>query len=111
MTSPENALPTGGAWAAILAAAIGCACFGILADLAEISKPISKALNFYNPTGDLSGKSTLGVVAWLVAWGILHMRWKDRDIHCPGRITLVSLILILLALVMVFPPFVEMIAG
>ena len=54
----------GPVWAAIISASAGCAAFGLLVDLAEASKSFSNALNFYNPTGDLSGKSTVAVVSW-----------------------------------------------
>ena len=111
MISPNHTTPTGGAWAAVLAAAIGCACFGLVTDLAEMSKSISKVLTFHAPTGDLSGKSTVGVVAWLLAWVILHACWNDRDIRRPGGVTIISVVLLLTGLVLVFPPFVDMITG
>lgn len=111
MKTTHDAVPTGGAWAAILAAAIGCACFALLTDLAEISRSVSAGLNFHSPTGDLSGKSTIGVAAWLLAWGILHACWRKREIRRPGGVTLISVALLLLGLVLVFPPFVEMITG
>jgi hypothetical protein len=111
MTSTDNAAPTGGAWAAVLAAAIGCACFGVVTDLAEMWKPVSKALTFHFPTGDLSGKSTVGAIAWLVAWGILHACWNGRNIRRPGGVTAISVVFLLLGLVLIFPPFVEMITG
>ena len=59
MTSAsDNSAPAqnGQGWAAILAAAICCFAMGVIIDLAEASTGISKALNLYNPTGDLSGK-------------------------------------------------------
>ena len=111
MISEDTTLPTGGAWAAILASAIGCVGFSVAADLAEVSKPISNVLNIYDPTGDLSGKSTFGVIVWLVAWALLHARWRTRNIKCPGRMTVISAIIVLLALIMVFPPFVELFAA
>ena|SRR6185312_13410604 len=105
MHSTDQTSPTGSAWAAILAAAIGCASFGILVDLAEAFKPVSKKLSFYAPTGDLSGKSTLAVAAWLLCWAILHVSWKKRDIQRTGTILTIVLLLILFALVATFPPF------
>jgi len=111
MTSTENTSPNGGAWAAILAAAIGCAAFAVVTDLAEKFKPISKLLTFHLPTGDLSGKSTVGVVVWLLAWGILHARWSGRTIARPGGIIFLSVVLLLVGLVLIFPPFVEMITA
>src|SRR5271169_682871 len=93
---PEK-LPNGPAWACILASAIGCATLGLLIDLAEAFKSVSNRLNFYNPTGDLSGKTTLAVIIWLIAWAVLHTRWKNRRIDSPGMILAITLILILLA--------------
>jgi len=101
---PET-LPNGPAWAGILAAGVGCATLGLLVDLAEASKSFSNALNFYNPTGDLSGKTILSVILWLMAWAVLHTCWKNRRIQSPGKITFITVILIVLALIAVFPPF------
>jgi hypothetical protein len=108
MTSAsDNSAPAqnGQVWAAILAAAIGCFAMGVIIDLAEAFTGISKALNLYNPTGDLSGKSSLGVLIWLCAWGVLHILWKDRTIHSPGKIFTLTIALLLLAMLAVFPPF------
>jgi hypothetical protein len=114
-SSPQSqagsSTPTGAAWAAILAAGIGCLTIGLLADLTEAYKPASRALNFYNPTGDLSGKTTLAIIVWLAAWGVLHAQWKNKRIQSPGRILLVTLVLIGLAIVAVFPPFFELFAA
>ena len=103
----NNSAPSqnGQVWAAILAAAIGCFAMGVIIDLAEASTEISKALNFYNPTGDLSGKSSLGVLVWLCAWGVLHILWKNRTIRWPGKILALTIALLLLAMLTVFPPF------
>lgn len=101
----QETLPNGSAWAAILAAGVGCAALALVIDLAEAFKSVSHALNFYNPTGDLSGKTTVAVLVWLMVWAVLHARWKNRSIQSPGKIMAVTLILILLALIAVFPPF------
>ncbi len=95
-------------WAAILAAAIGCACFGALVDAAEASRDFSKSLSFYDPTGDLSGKSTLAIVAWLAAWLGLQLRWKKKNLQKPATVMLASIVLILSALLMTFPPFINL---
>jgi len=99
-----RAHPNGPAWAAILAAAIGCATMGLLVDLAEVSKSISNSLNFYNPVGDLSGKSIGAILAWLIAWAALHAGWKNRNIQRAGMVAAVSILLVLAALAMTFPP-------
>jgi hypothetical protein len=104
-------LPNGCAWASILAAGAGCAAFGLLVDLAQASKPVSNQLNFYKPSGDLSGKTIVAIVLWLIVWVILHARWKNRNIESSGKIMALTLILILLALIAVFPPFVDLLAA
>ena len=98
-------IPNGAGWAAILAAGIGCAAFGLVVDLAEGSRFLFDKLNFYAPVGNLSGKTILGIVVWLSAWAILHARWKDRDFAAPGKIIVITLVLIALALLATFPLF------
>jgi len=111
ITSTETQSPNGSAWAAILAAGIGCASFGFFVDLAEASKAVSNRLNLYNPAGDLSGKSTAAVIVWLVAWGILNAKWKRRAIESPGWIMMITLLLVLAALVATFPPIIDLFAA
>ena len=112
MSSTDTTSSNGSAWAAILSAAVGCVCFGFLADLSEISKQtISPLLTFYKPTGDLSGKSTLAVVVWVAAWIVLHLRWKQQNLQRTGMLATITLILVLLALVETFPPTFELLSG
>lgn len=103
--------PDGAAWAGILAAGVGCAFFGLLVDLAEGIKSVSNALNFYNPSGDLSGKTTVTIVVWLITWAGLRAWWKNRDIQSPGKVVALTVILILLGLIAVFPPFFTLFGG
>jgi hypothetical protein len=109
--STNQPLPDGPAWACILASAIGCAAFGALVDLAEASKSISGVLNLYRPSGDLSGKSVIAIVIWAIAWGALHVRWKNHNVRSPGMILVIAVILIVLALIALFPPFFELFAA
>jgi hypothetical protein len=113
MQSPTDSsnFPNGGAWAAILAAAIGCVAFGLLVDLTEASKAASNALNFYNPVGDLSGKSIVAVVVWLIAWAVLHARWNNRAVRSPGKVAMLTFALLFLSLLAVFPPFFGLLGG
>jgi hypothetical protein len=103
--SPSAQPVNGPSWAAVLAGAIGCLTFGILVDLAEAVPRISSLLNFHNPVGDLSGKSIIAVIVWIVVWIGLSVKWKHRQITNPSAIIILSLVLILLALIAVFPPF------
>lgn len=110
-TPTSDAPPDGPVWAGILAAGIGCAALGGLVDASEASNSVSKALNFYTPTGDLSGKTIVAVLVWLVAWAVLHGMWKNRDVRRRKAILLVTLILIVFAMIAVFPPFFEVFAA
>ena len=104
MSNVQEQIPTGPAWAALLSAAMGCFTFGVAVDLCEASKAISAKLNLYNPTGDLSGKSTLAVVVWIIAWLILHEQWKNRTIAATGKLSAAIVLLVVLSLLATFPP-------
>ena len=103
----QKNLTNGPAAAAILSAGIGSMVLGLFTTLAEAIGSVKKALVFYNPVGPLSGKTTLAVVAWLVAWIILGSLWKNKQVGFTG-VFAVSLILIALGLIGTFPPFFEM---
>ncbi len=91
----------GAALAAVLAAGIGAFALGLLVILNEAG--LYAAPSLYGPTGGLSGRSTFAVVAWIVAWAILHARWKDQDV-ASGRVLAWTLILVGLGVLMTFPP-------
>src|SRR5437870_1325444 len=85
--------PNGAAWSAILAAGIGCASLGSLVILAESSKRMADLLKFSKPVGPLSGKTTLTVIIWLIAWAILHLLWRNRQVRADRSWTM-TLILV-----------------
>ena len=91
----------GSALGAVLAAAIGAFTLGLLVIAGEAGFFSAPAI--YGPSGGLSGRSTLAVAAWLIAWAILHARWRNRDI-AVGRVLTWSSVLIALGVVMTFPP-------
>lgn len=101
----QDRIPNGAAWAAILAAAIGCAALALLIDLGETCPPIGKLLNFYDPVGNLSGKSSVAVLIWLIVWAILHTLWRNRIIASTRLISTISLILIVLSVIASCPLF------
>lgn len=109
--STAEASPDGPIWAGVLAAGIGCAALGALVDASEASKAVSKALNFYTPTGDLSGKTIIAIVIWLGAWAVLHGMWRKRNIRSRGAVLTVALILIAFGVIAIFPPFFELFAA
>ncbi len=106
----DDAIPNGPGAAAILAAGIGCAALGILAFAGDASDAIGKALNFYNPTGTLSGVTILAIIIWLVAWVILHQVWRTRTVAMV-TVNVVSFLLLIVGFVMTFPPFADLLQG
>ena len=91
----------GSAMAAFLGGGIGAFAMGAVVLLNEAG--IFAAPTLYAPAGGVSGRTTLATIVWLIAWGVLHNRWKARDI-APGRVGAVTLILIVLGVLGTFPP-------
>ena len=87
--------------AAFLAAGIGSFAMGAIVLLNEAGIFAAPAL--YAPAGGVSGRTTLATVAWLVAWGLLHYRWKGREI-ATGGVSALTLILLGLGILATFPP-------
>jgi hypothetical protein len=87
--------------AALLGAAIGALAMGIFVILNEAGIYAAPAL--YGPAGGVSGRTTFAAVVWIVAWAVLHGRWKGRQMEARG-IFRNALILIVAALVLTFPP-------
>jgi len=103
-------IPNGSGAAAILAAGIGCAVLGILAFAGDASDAIGKALNVYNPTGTLSGVTTLAILVWLVSWFALNRLWRERTVAMVG-INLLSFALLAVGFLLTFPPFMDLLQG
>jgi hypothetical protein len=91
----------GAAMAAYLAAGIGAFAMGLFVILNEAG--IYAAPGLYAPAGGVSGRTTFAVVAWLLVWMLLHRRWSGRDVETRGILT-ATLALIVLGLVLCFPP-------
>lgn len=98
MTSREV---NGSAMAALLSGGIGAFAMGAVVLLNEAG--LFSAPTLYAPAGGVSGRTTLATIVWLVAWAVLHNRWKGRDI-APGRVGAVTLTLIALGVLGTFPP-------
>lgn len=107
---PGTELPNGPGAAAILGAGIGCAAMGILAFAGDASDAIGKALNFYNPTGTLSGVTTLAILAWLVSWFLLNIAWRTRTVGL-AKVNLAAFVLLAVGFVLTFPPAMDLLQG
>lgn len=101
---PVGEITNGLGAAAILAAGIGAAAVGVLAIGAEVSSTLKGALNFYNPVGPLSGKSTVAIVIWLVAWYALARLWGAKTVNMQA-VNLAALVLLAIGFLLTFPPF------
>lgn len=91
----------GAALAAFVAAGIGAFAMGFFVILNEAGLFTAPAL--YGPAGGVSGRTTFAVAVWLIAWAVLHRRWKWRHIE-SRRLQAVTLLLIALGLLLTFPP-------
>jgi hypothetical protein len=108
MTAP--ATPNGPIAAAVLACAIGCFLLGVLAVAADGSKTLASALNFWNPSGPLSGVTTVAIALWLVLWAILAARWRSRTVAF-AKVTAAAFAFLALGLLLTFPPFGDLFLG
>lgn len=94
-------IPNGPAMAAFLAAGAGAFAVGLFVLLNESGIYAAPAL--YPPAGGVSGRTTFAVVVWLVAWGVLHARWKGREV-AARRVWRATAILTALGVLATFPP-------
>lgn len=102
----KETLNNGLAAAAILASGISSLVLGLFTTLAQAIPTISKALNLYDPVGPLSGKTTVAIVIWLLAWAVFHQLWKERQVNF-NKVYIATLIMIALGLLGTFPLFYE----
>lgn len=91
----------GAALASVLAAGIGAFTMGLFVILNEAG--LFAAPTLYGPAGGVSGRTTFATVLWLAAWGVLHARWRTREI-APGRVLVLTLVLVGVGVLGTFPP-------
>ncbi len=105
----QSSKPTGPGAAAVVAAGVGTFTIGLMTTLGEASASFGSFLNWYNPSGPLSGKIGVGILVWLAAWVILHVAWKSKNVDF-GRAFNGALALVILGLLLTFPPFFDLFA-
>ena len=91
----------GAALAAFLGAGIGAFAVGVMVILNESG--LFEAPALYAPAGGVSGRTTIAVLLWVIAWGVLHRRWRDRHVE-SRRVHVVTMLLIALGVLLTFPP-------
>ena len=86
--------PNGGGAAALLAAGVGSLMVAVFAILADKIGTIKSMMNFYKPTGPLSGVTTMAIVVWLVTFAscsivglplLFHEGWSMGEIRQMAR--------------------------
>jgi hypothetical protein len=88
-------MPNGAAVAAYLAVAVGSLVLALVAFASDLSKPFEQMVfgigKLWMPgaagIGPYSGKETLGLLAWLVSWAILHFSLRNHQLN--GRFWLI----------------------
>jgi hypothetical protein len=107
VSTPSATRPNGAGAAAILAAGIGAFLVAVFAILADQSAAIKTTMIFWKPTGPLSGVTTCAILIWIVAWAILHARWRNRSVAL-ARVNATAFILLILGLLLTFPPIADL---
>lgn len=94
-------LPNGAALAAFVGAGVGAFAMGLVSLLDAIGfLPVPE---LYGPAGGVSGRTTLAVLIWVIAWGILHRRWRDQDLE-TGGVRSATIVLTVLGILLALPP-------
>lgn len=106
-STDTTALPNGAGAAALLAAGIGALALAILAIAGDRIAAFGKLMVFYKPTGPLSGVTTCAIAIWIIVWALLDLRWKRRNVAL-GRISATALVLLLIGLLLTFPPIADL---
>jgi hypothetical protein len=108
----EARVATGEAAAAFLAGGVGCFMIGLLVTLTEMPalEDLKNALTWSNPVGPLSGKTGVGVIAFMLAWVIAHFALRNKDVNLKAYV-IAAAILSFLGFLGTFPPFFELFAG
>jgi hypothetical protein len=101
--------PEGPISAAIIAGGIGALALGVVTALAEASTRVADGLEWSKRVGPLSGKTIVAVIVWLVAWGVLHLVYRNRPLE-TRRALFVALVLIALGVLGTFPKFFQLFA-
>lgn len=101
--SAASGLANGSGAAALLSAGIGACALAVFSIVADRVAGFRHWMVFYKPTGPLSGVTTSAILIWLIAWGILELRWRNRNVPM-NRIGIAALVLLMVGLLLTFPP-------
>ena len=101
----EPSKPNGPLAAVLLAGGIGSAALGLFTFFNQVypASTYSQFLSWYRPVGALSGKSSLAILVFLLAWLILGRLWYGREVNFKA-ISTVAFLLLAVGLLGTFPP-------
>ena len=106
----ERDRPNGPLAAALLAGGIGAATLGVVTTLSEASEGFAQSLAWVQAVGPLTGKALVSVAIFFIAWLVLHMILRGKEVNFNQAET-ISLVLLAIGLLGTFPPFFELFAG
>lgn len=96
--------------AAVMAVGIAALVLGICTMAGDAIPAVAALFNIWKPTGPLSGVTSLTIILWLVAWLFLARKWAGRDVDFK-RINWATAVLIVLGLLLTFPPVMDLLQG
>jgi hypothetical protein len=98
--------------AAFIASGIGSTVLGLVIVLTELKAGagLKAALTWVGPVGPLSGKTGVAVIAFVLSWVALHFAFKKWAISLTTAF-IIAVVLIVLGLVLSFPPVFDLFAG
>ena len=107
----EGLRPTGEAAAAVCAASVGLLSLGGTGALAALVPWFEQALaelsRFFLPGGTqlgiYGGQQLVMLLAWVISWGILHARWRRRQVSLTATSIVLVVSLVATALLL-WPP-------
>ncbi|VAW42765.1 hypothetical protein MNBD_CHLOROFLEXI01-3375 [hydrothermal vent metagenome] len=102
----ETRVATGVAAATLISSGIGALVLGLMTTGAVVIEGLKGSLNWWNPAGSLTGKSSVAVIAWLISWALLNTLWKGKDVDLR-KSYIITLVLIGLGVLFTYPPFFE----
>ncbi|MBZ0281711.1 MAG: hypothetical protein K8L97_13315 [Anaerolineae bacterium] len=89
--------------ASMIASGIGSLVLGITIILSEVSADFKTFLTWHSGAGPLSGKTGLSVIAFVVSWVLLHYAFQRKAISLTTSF-IVTVVLVVLGLLLTFPP-------
>jgi hypothetical protein len=101
--------PDGPAAAAMIAAGAGILFLGFFTAGAEKWASLKNFLADFQGSqgvGPLAGKTTMGIILWLLAWGVLAFLWKGKEVDVKKAFR-IGLILGIIGAILMYPPVFE----